>query len=315
MSGYKTNINDRNCPSVLITGGSGMIGKHLTSLLLAKGYSVTYLSRKVVTGGNVKSFKWDPDKKFIDHEAFKGIDFIIHLAGANIGEKRWTENRKREILESRINSASLLFDRIQSVGINLKGFISASATGIYGSETSQKIFEENDLPSKDFLGSVCRSWEESAGLFCKAGIRTVKLRTGIVLEKNDSALTKLMIPARFGFLVQTGSGHQYMPWIHISDLCRIYLKAMEDTEMCGVYNAVAPQHATHREFMKCLAGVLKVPLFPVPVPEMALKLVLGEMSDIILKGSRVSSEKLLGTGFTFLYRSLEEALSDVINGN
>jgi len=313
MSGYKTNNNDRNSSSVLITGGSGMIGKHLTSLLLARGYRVSHLSRKVITGGNVRSFKWDPDKGSIDHDAFAGIDFIVHLAGANIGEKRWTNNRKREILESRINSSLLLFDTIQSQGINLKGFISASASGIYGSETSQKIFNELDRPSDDFLGSVCRSWEDAADLFGKAGIRTIKLRTGVVLEKNDSALSKMMIPGKFGFLVQTGSGHQYMPWIHISDLCRIYLKAIEDTEMSGAYNAVAPQHATHKEFMKTLAAVMNIPLIPFAVPEVVLKLILGEMSEIILKGSRLSSEKLLNTGYRFLYSSLEDALFNVIN--
>lgn len=314
MSGYKTNNNESNSSAVLITGGGGMIGKHLTSLLIAEGCRVSHLSRNIVTGGNVRSFKWDPDKKSIDRDAFTGIDYIVHLAGANIGEKRWTESRKREILESRIDSAGLLFDTIKSLGINLKGFISASATGIYGSYTSAKIFSETDPPSEDFLGSVCRAWEESADLFGKAGIRTVKLRTGIVLAKNDSALAKLLIPGKFGFLVKTGSGHQYMPWIHISDLCRIYLKAIRDTEMNGVYNAVAPQHATHKEFMKTLAGVEKVPLFPVAVPAMALKLILGEMSDIILKGSRVSSEKLMNSGYRFLFSSLEDALFNVIYG-
>jgi uncharacterized protein len=314
MSGYKINNNDPGYTSVLITGGSGMIGKHLTALLLAEGYRVSQLSRNADPLGKVRSFKWDPDKKTIDKDAFNGIDFIVHLAGANIGEKRWTEKRKREILESRINSAGLLFNTIRSLGINLKGFISASASGIYGSETSPKIFTETDLPSDDFLGSVCRSWEESADLFGDAGIRTVKLRTGIVLERNDSALSKMMIPGKFGFLVKTGSGRQYMPWIHISDLCRVYLKAIEDTEMNGAYNAVSPQHATHKEFMKTLAVVMKVPLLPLPVPGVALKFILGEMSDIILKGSRASSEKLLKTGYRFSYSSLEDALFNVIKG-
>jgi uncharacterized protein len=314
MSGYKTNNNEGKCSSVLITGGGGMIGKHLTSLLLAEGYIVSHLSRKAGKAGNVISYKWDPDKRSVDHDAFAGVDFIVHLAGANIGEKRWKESRKREILESRINSAGLLFDIVKSLKINLKGFIAASASGIYGSETSQKIFNETDQPADDFLGSVCRSWEESADQFGKSGIRTVKLRTGVVLEKNDSALSKIMIPAKFGFLVQTGSGNQYMPWIHISDLCRIYLKAIADSEINGAYNAVAPQHTTHKDFMKTLAGVMKTPLLPIPVPGMVLKLILGEMSDIILKGSRVSSQKLLNTGYRFLYSNLEDALFNVING-
>jgi uncharacterized protein (TIGR01777 family) len=177
-----TTISEQHL-SVLITGGSGLIGKHLTSSLLAEGYRVSYLSRKPLIGGQVRSFLWDPENRSVDPEAFTGIDFIVHLAGANIGEKRWTKSRKREILESRVKSAGLLFNTIQSKGICLKGFISASASGIYGSNTSLKIFNEPDPAADDFLGSVCKSWEESADLFCNAGIRTVKIRTGVVLEK------------------------------------------------------------------------------------------------------------------------------------
>jgi len=312
MSEHKTNKNTRNCSSVLIAGGSGLIGKHLTLLLLAEGYSVSHLSRKEIKDGKVRSFMWNPEKMIIDRHAFNGIDFIIQLAGANIGEKRWTKTRKREILESRVNSTGFLFDTIRSMDISLKGFISASASGIYGSETSRKIFNELDPEGDDFLGSVCKSWEESAGLFFKAGIRTVKIRTGVVLEKSDSALSRLMMPGKFGFLVQTGSGHQYMPWIHIKDLCNIYLRAIRDTAMTGPYNAVAPQHVTHEEFIKTLAGVMRLPVFPVPVPGFVLKAVLGEMSDIILKGSRVSSDKITAEGYVFEYHNLEAALENII---
>jgi hypothetical protein len=312
MSEYNTDKNERKCSSVLITGGSGLIGKHLTVLLLARGYIVSHLSRKEIKGDKVRSFIWDPEKMSVDKAAFTGIDFIVHLAGANIGEKRWTKTRKRKILESRVNSAGLLFDSIRSIGIGLKGFISASASGIYGSETTEKIFKEPDPAADDFLGLVCKSWEESADLFATAGIRTVKIRTGVVLEKNDSALSKLMMSGKFGFLVQTGSGQQYMPWIHINDLCNIYLRAIEDTSMTGPYNAVAPQHVKHEEFIKTLAGVMRLPVFPVPVPGFVLKAVLGEMSDIILKGSRVSSEKLTAEGYVFDYHKLETALENII---
>ena len=160
---------------------------------------------------------------------------------------------------------------------------------------------------------VCKSWEESADLFSAAGIRTVKIRTGVVLEKNDSALSKLMLPGKFGFLVQTGTGLQYMPWIHIKDLCDIYVKSIEDPLMSGAYNAVAPVHITHKEFMKVLGAVMKKPVLPFPVPAFVLKLILGEMSDVVLKGSRVSDEKLLLSGYNFCFGSPEEALSDVLN--
>jgi uncharacterized protein len=298
--------------SVLITGGSGLIGRHLTSTLLAEGYKVTHLSRKIIKSGSVKSFIWDPEKRSADPAAFEGIDFIVHLAGANIGEKCWTKSRKREILQSRINSAGFLFETVQSMGVKLKGFISASASGIYGSETTDKVFTEDDHSAGDFLGTVCKSWEQSADLFEKAGIRTVKIRTGVVLEKSDSALSRLMMPGKFGFLVQIGRGNQFMPWIHIRDLCNIYLKAIEDPGMRGVYNAVAPQQVTHHEFIHQLAKTMRVGVFPLPIPGFLLRGILGEMSVVVLKGNKISCEKIRNAGFSFLYEDLKNALENII---
>jgi len=296
----------------LITGGSGLIGRYLTSSLQASGYNVSILSRTGHKSEKTNGFMWDPDKKMIDPEAFEGIDFIIHLAGANIGSKRWSGKRKEVIIKSRVDSARLLYKTIVERGIRLKAFISASATGIYGSDTSQKIFTENDQPADDFLGSVCKKWETAADLFNNSGIRTVKIRSGVVLEKNDSALSKLVKPGKFGFLVKTGTGQQYMPWIHIADLCDIYLKALNDNTMSGAYNAVSPQHITHSEFMHILGKVMNLPVLPVPIPPFMLRAVFGEMSSIILKGSRVSSEKLTSIGYRFQFGSLEDALCDIL---
>jgi uncharacterized protein (TIGR01777 family) len=298
--------------SVLITGGSGLIGKYLTATLQAKGYKVSLLSRNIKPQTDKRIFFWDPLKKIIDPESLDGIDFIIHLTGANIGEKRWTSSRKKEILESRVESARFLHANIVERGIPLKVFISASATGIYGSGPSTKIFNEQDPPSTDFLGSVCKQWEQAADMFGHSGIRTVKIRTAVVLEKNDSALSKLMMPGKFGFLIQTGKGSQYMPWIHINDLCNIYLKAIEDPLMNGAYNAVAPQHVTHSEFIHLLAKTMRIPVFPLPVPGFILRSILGEMSVVILKGNRVSSEKLQVAGYSFLFSSLKDALENVL---
>jgi hypothetical protein len=295
----------------LITGGSGLIGKYLTTSLLKEGYKVTHLLRKENQSGKVRVFLWDAEKKLIDRDAFEGVDFIIHLAGANIGEKRWSRKRKEEIIKSRVDSARFLHKTVIDNRIHLKAFISASATGIYGSETSGKIFNENDPAGSDFLGSVCKQWEEAADLFSNSGIRTVKIRSGVVLEKSDSALSKLMTPGKFGFLIQTGSGLQYMPWIHINDLCNIYLKALEDSEMAGAYNAVAPQQVTHVEFMHVLAKVMRLPVLP-PVPGFLIRIALGEMSDVILKGNRISSEKIMNRGYSFLFRTLEDALYNII---
>lgn len=306
-------ISEKNL-SVLITGGSGLVGRYLTSALLSAGYKVSHLSRKASQFGKVRVFRWDPEKQIIDPSVFDGVDYIVHLAGANIGEKRWTIGRKEEIIRSRVESSRLLHNMITGNNIPLKAFISASAVGYYGSETSGKIFTEEDPSATDFLGSTCRQWEEGADLFEKSGIRIVKIRTAVVLEKTDSALSKLMMPAKFGFLVQTGNGLQYMPWIHINDLCNIYLKAIEDPGMAGAYNASSPQHVTNEEFMSILGNVMKRPVFFMPVPGLLLRALLGEMSDVILKGSRVSSEKIETAGYKFMYSNLEEALENVIYG-
>jgi uncharacterized protein (TIGR01777 family) len=311
MPENQTGTNLQKNLSVLITGGSGLIGKYLTISLLKAGYKVTHLLRKENQSGKVRVFLWDAGKKLIDRDAFEGVDFIIHLAGANIGEKRWSRKRKEEIVKSRVDSARFLHKTVIDNRIHLKAFISASATGIYGSETSGKIFNENDPAGSDFLGSVCKQWEEAADLFSNSGIRTVKIRSGVVLEKSDSALSKLMTPGKFGFLIQTGNGLQYMPWIHINDLCNIYLKALEDSEMAGAYNAVAPQQVTHVEFMHVLAKVMRLPVLP-PVPGFLIRIALGEMSDVILKGNRISSEKIMNSGYSFLFRTLEDALYNII---
>jgi len=298
--------------SVMITGGSGLIGRYLTSALLSGGYNVSHLSRKSHRSDKVTVHMWDPKKGYIETDGLEGVDYLIHLAGANIGERLWSAARKDEIMHSRINSARLLHETITYTGVPLKAFISASAVGFYGSETSDRIFKEEDTPGTDFLGITCRRWEEAAELFEKSGIRTVKIRTGVVLEKSDSALSKLMLPGKFGLLLKTGNGRQYMPWIHISDLCGIYLKAIADTGMSGSYNAVAPQQVTHTEFMKVLGEVMKRPVLKPSVPSLIIKAVLGEMSDVILKGSRVSPGKIINAGYRFNFASLHAALNDVI---
>jgi hypothetical protein len=308
----QTSNNTKRSLSVLITGGGGLIGKHLSSILTEAGYKVSHLSRNFKKPGDKSVFMWDPGKKLIDPSSFDGIDFIIHLAGANLGDKRWTLRRKEEIIRSRTDSARFLHKIITDRGISLNAFISASATGIYGSETSPEIFVEDDPPSEDFLGSVCRQWEESADLFSDSGIRTVKIRTAVVLAKNDGALSKLMMPGKFGFLIKTGNGRQYIPWIHVNDLCNIYLKALEDSSLTGAFNAVAPQHVTHNDFMETLGTVIKRPVLGIGAPDFIVRAVLGEMSDMILKGSRVSSGKIVSAGFRFRYGTLKEALYNVL---
>ena len=288
-----------------------MVSRYLTSLLLTEGFKVIHLSRKQNQFGRVRVFRWDPEKEIIDPVIFDGVDYIIHLAGANIGEKRWTKKRKKEIIVSRVNTAKLLHKVISENNIPLKAFISASAIGYYGALTSEKVFTEEDLPASDFLGTTCRLWEEAADMFERSGIRTVKIRTAMVLEKSDSALTNLMTAAKWHLFPVLGGGMQYMPWIHITDLCNIYLKALQDDKMEGAYNAVAPQHVTFREFMSSLASTMNKSGFRPTVSSVLLKITFGEMADILLNGSRVSAGKIINTGCQFTFDSLDKALKDL----
>jgi uncharacterized protein (TIGR01777 family) len=301
-----------NRESVLITGGSGLIGRYLTSLLLGEGYKVSHLSRSTSQFGKVRVYRWDPDRKYIDPEVIRGTDYIIHLSGANLGEGRWTGSRKEEIVNSRIGTANLLHSVVKSNGIPLKGFISASAVGYYGASTTENIYSETDPPGSDFLGQTCSNWEDAADLFSELNIRTVKIRTAVVLEKSDAALARFLSAARFGIFPTLGNGRQYMPWIHISDLCRVYLMAIKDEKMSGAYNAAAPDHSDNRKFVRTLSEVMNRPFISPPVPGLFLRMLMGESAVIALEGSRVSSQKLISQGFIFEFPDLDTALADIL---
>lgn len=298
--------------TVLITGGSGLIGRYLTSRLLEEGFNVAHLSRSQDQFGKVRVYRWDPAEKIINEEFLSGIDYVIHLAGTNIGNGRWNANRKKEILSSRVGSANFLHEVLSSQNLKLKAFISASAIGYYGAVTTEKIFTEDDPPAVDFLGNVCKSWEEAADRFSDLSGRVVKIRTGVVLERSDSAVSKLLRPAQFGVFPVTGDGRQFMPWIHIHDLTGIYLKSVNDISINGTYNAVAPQFSTHREFMSELARALDKRFFGPPVPGFILKIAMGEMADVVLKGSRVSAGKIIKAGYHFKFDNLPSALNDIL---
>jgi uncharacterized protein (TIGR01777 family) len=304
--------NSSDSPSVLITGGNGLVGRNLQDVLLSEGFHVSVLSRNSGHTGKVKVFSWNPEKKIIDPGILTGIDYIIHLAGANLGLKRWTKKRKEEIIASRILPARFLHKIVADNKIDLKAFITASATGYYGCITSDKIFSEEDPASEDFLGTTCRLWEEGADLFTDMGIRTVKIRSAVVLDKKGGPLGKLMRPAEFGLVVRLSNGKQFIPWIHVNDLCNIYLKAVMDQDMHGAYNVAAPEHINHNDFVGTMARVMGKSQFLPSVPSWALRAVLGEMSDIVLKGSRISSEKIIKAGYTFRFDNLEAALTDII---
>jgi uncharacterized protein (TIGR01777 family) len=293
---------------VVITGGSGLIGSHLSRLLAGEGYDVVHLTRKVREGSKYKSYLWDPQQGYCDRDAFRDGDAIIHLAGANIGSRPWTGTRKREIISSRTETAGLVYRSSAGSGIMPSVFVTASGISIYGSQTTEKIFSEDAPAGSDFLAETSRLWESVADPFAAAGVRVVKVRTAVVLAPSGSALSKLTAPARAGLIVRLGPGSQYFPWIHIDDLCRIYLKAVSDVTMSGPYNASAPDHITHDMLMAEVARQKGLPVFLPHVPAWLLKAILGEMSVVLTGGSRISSERLAATGFSFRYPDIASAL-------
>lgn len=299
--------------TILVIGGTGLIGRHLCKSLHEKNYDVCILSRTQNKESPFPIYTYNYQQNKIDSEAILKADVIINLAGAGISDKRWTAKRKQLIIESRIKTNEFIFNKIKEQHKKLKAYISASAIGYYGSLTSDKIFSENDPSTKDFVSRVCKQWEENTDLFNTLGIRTVKIRTAVVLTNKGGALEKISFPIKMGFGSAYGSGKQYIPWIHIDDLCNIYIKAIEDPEFNGIYNAVAPEHITNREFIQSIALILNKSLWFPKIPAFVMKLIVGEMADIILKGSRISAEKIINKNYIFLYPTLKKALNDILN--
>lgn len=296
---------------VLITGGSGLIGKALAKKLIERGYQVAILSRNPEKTTSIPAYAWDIENMTIDQNAIKQADYIIHLAGTNVGDKNWTSSVKKDIVTSRVQSSKLLYESLQKNN-NLKAFISSSAVGFYGFDKSEHIFDETDKNGNDFLAKVCFEWEKAVEPIQKLGIRTVIVRTGVVLAKNGGALAEMVKPIKLGLGSALGSGKQYIPWIHIDDICAIYIQAIENEQMQGAYNAVSSEHINNQLFSKYIAQIIEKPFFLPNVPAFAIKFALGERAQIALEGNKVSNAKLLQTGFKFLYHSAREALEEIL---
>jgi len=292
-----------NMAKILITGGTGLVGSRLTELLTKNNHEVRILSR---TPEGKNEFKWDISNNYIDEKALTDIEYVIHLAGAGIADKRWTDARKKVIIDSRVDTANLIFKKIKAQKITLKGFISSSGSNYYGAKTTDKIYKETDNAGDDYLGEVCQKWEQAAHQFEKLNIPVTILRTGVVLSKKGGALDQMKTP----IVAPLGSGKQYMAWIHIDDLCGLYIKAVEE-DFTGVYNAVSPEFHTSKTFSKTLAKAIKRPFLAINVPGFLLKLFFGELAIILLEGSRLSSEKIAEKGFNFQHKELKEALNNL----
>jgi uncharacterized protein (TIGR01777 family) len=292
--------------NILITGGSGLVGQRITDQLEKKGYQVAWLSRTNQSGR--RSFRWNVEKQEIDPEAVEWADAIIHLAGAGVAEKRWTSERKKLILESRTQSTQLLFSSIEKSGKRPSTFISASAVGYYGFNTGTALVDESSKPGSDFLAEVVIAWENEAKKMEQLELRTVLLRIGIVLDAEGGALGEMLKPP---VAAPLGSGDQWMSWIHLDDLARMFVFALEKTTLQGVYNAVGPNPATNQQLTKEAAAAKKKPYVGIGVPGFALKLVLGEMAAMVLGGNRVSCQKIQKAGFEFEFPELSVALRDI----
>ena len=286
--------------NILITGGSGLIGTSLTNLLLENGHKVRILTRD----NDVKPpfYEWSSEK--VDQNAFKDLDGIIHLAGSPINN-RWTAKEKKIIFSSRIDTANLLYEYVNKLNIQLKFFISASGASYYGQVTKENIFVEEDEPGNDFLAQVCIKWEKAADQFKPYADRIVKIRTPLVLSKEAKSYQLMKLPTQYGLGACLGTGKQWMPWVHLEDLCRIYLSASENTQFNGPINAVVENQVKHAQFMELLAKSFNKSIWLPNIPAPLVKLTMGENACIILEGSRLSNQKLIDLGFEFNFPKLD----------
>lgn len=303
--------------SILLTGGTGLVGTELVSMIVAKGDKAIVLTRSLkdkTSSEKVEYALWDAEKNEIDIAAVQKADHIIHLAGAGVVEKKWTASYKKEIIDSRTKTIELIINTLKNNTNKVKTIVSASATGWYGEDkTPGHFFTEDEPAATDFLGDTCRLWEESVESARTLGIRVCCLRTGIVLSKKGGALAEFMKPIKFGIAGILGGGTQIISWIHIEDLCRLYLAAIENEQMTGSYNAVAPMPVTNSKLTLKLAETMKGKLYiPVHVPAFILKIMMGDRSAEVLKSTTVSDAKVKATGFTFLYPSIEAALNELL---
>lgn len=300
---------------VIITGGTGFIGTALSQLLLSKGYEVRILSRQFPKHRNpeVQYYQWNPEKKIFPLEALEGVQFIFNLAGAGIADKYWTAKYKKTILNSRLHSGELIRETLNNHPHQVEALVCSSAIGWYGPDQGGKPFVETDPVYKDFLGNICKAWEESV-----TGTNNVSItwiRSGIVFGTESKAFKKMVAPLKYGLAAIVGSGKQVVSWIHIEDICRIMLFVAEN-KLSGVYNGVAPMPVTNRFLtIEISHRIRKNAFLPVYVPPFVLRCIIGESSKEALKSVTVSSQKIVNAGFTFLYPSLKSALDQLLPKN
>jgi uncharacterized protein (TIGR01777 family) len=295
---------------ILLTGASGLIGTALLPALTNKGHECLQLVRNSSQASPSKIF-WNPEAGTIDAAALEGLDAVIHLAGENVAEGKWTVEKKARIRDSRVQGTTLISETLAGLLSKPKVLIAASAIGFYGNRGAEML-NEKSASGNDFLSNVCREWELATKAAAEAGVRVVNLRFGVVLSEEGGALAKMLTPFRLGVGGRVGDGKQYMSWIALDDVVGAIIHALEDEKMNGAVNAVAPRAVTNTEFTKALGGALSRPTI-FPVPAFALRLAFGEMADaLLLSSTRVEPAKLLSAGYKFQYPELSGALKHLL---
>lgn len=296
--------------TVLIAGGTGMIGTPLAGMLRQSGHQVRILSR---SSKRPDAYAWDPSIGQLDDAAMDGVDYLINLAGAGIADGRWTASRKQLIRDSRIQASETLATAIIRTGAKPKAYIGASAIGYYGDTGDQWNLETDPPGGEGFMPPVCVDWERSHASVAGLGIRTVVPRIGVVLDKSGGALPEIMRPLRFVVGTYFADGQAWYAWIHILDVCRFMVFALEQEGLSGVYNAVAPNPVRNKALVRAVAEAMGKSVLMAPAPAIALRMMLGEMADVVLNSNRVSAEKALHAGFLCTFPHLEDALADIFS--
>jgi hypothetical protein len=301
---------------IIVTGASGLVGESLCKLLYDNGFDVAILSRSDKSASKYPIFKWDLENGYIDDSLFdQKIDYIIHLAGSPIADKKWSDDQKKEIISSRVDSINLLAKYLEIHNCRPKAFISASAIGIYGNSLDDQILNEYSVLKKEsteFLVQTCLKWEAATENIKKLGVRTAILRIGIVLSEKGGALAKMLPSYRFGLGAYFGNGKQYYSWIHIDDICKMFLFLIRSEKAEGVYNGVAPNPITNKELAADIAKARDQKALLLPVPKVAMKIAMGEMAVIVLDSTRVEPKRMLEAGFEFSFPEALAALKDLL---
>ncbi|MEZ4955236.1 MAG: TIGR01777 family oxidoreductase [Saprospiraceae bacterium] len=298
--------------NILIAGGTGLLGMRLSHLLKEKGHHVFHLSRKQNLNATYPAYQWDLEKKFIDPAAMEKAEVIINLAGAGVADARWTDARKQLIIDSRVDSALLLKSFIENKKTPARAYLSASAVGYYGNRGDQ-LLKETDPPGEEgFLPESVIAWEKAIDQVAETGIRTVAFRIGIVLSTKGGALEKMLLPFNFFNGTYFGDGSMYYSWIHIDDIANMFIEAVDNEAYRGYYNGVGPHPATNKEIILACKKALEKPAIILPAPAIVLRTAMGEMADMILDSTRVSSEKIERAGFQFQFPELLPAIKDLL---